>query len=105
MIEVPLAEMSEKLRLVLAAARQEGTFDPAHDWEHLGLLVTRMEEKGYFLMVNSSATTHLKRVASFHLVSERGFPCAGSSEWGPFPTIGEAVLRAAYEALFHERPL
>ncbi len=105
MVEAPLKETSEKLRLVLAPETEEGAFDPAHDWEHLGLVVTRMEEKGYFLMVNSTATAYLKRVASFHLITDRGFPCAGSSEWGPFPTIGEAVLRAAHEALFHPRPL
>ena len=66
-------------------------------------VVDVMESHGYFLMVNSIAAPRLKRIAAFHRVTPEGFPCAGSSEWGPYPTLGEAILRAADEALFRPR--
>lgn len=95
--------MSEQLRLVVAPAVDAGRFAPADDWNHLGMLIDAMESRGYFLLVNSASTRRLKRMASFHLMTDQGIPCAGSSDWGPFPTIGEAVLRAAHEALFNPR--
>ena len=96
------AEIADKVARVLFPERT-GTFDPARDWGDLGALIEGMEAFGYFLMVNSTSHPELRRVAAFHRVTERGFPCAGSSEWGPFPTLGGAVLAAAGEALFEPR--
>jgi len=96
-------EPAEQVRMVLLPGREPGAFDPAHAWADLGLLIEGMEERGYYLMLNSAVSPRLKRVASFHRVTAQGFPCAGSSEWGPFATVGAAVLAAAHEALFAPR--
>lgn len=93
---------AEQVRQVVAPD-SPAPFDPAGDWTHLGALVEGMESRGYYLMLNSAVSPQLKRVAAFHRVEGGGFPCAGSSEWGPYATIGEAVLRAAHESLFAPR--
>lgn len=95
--------MRERVRRALWPKTPEGSFDPATRWEDVGRLVDAMEASGYFLMVNSTSEPVLRRIAAFHRVTEQGFPCAGSSEWGPFPTLGTAILVAADEALYRPR--
>jgi hypothetical protein len=95
--------LAEDLRRRLFPDRPPGDFDPVRRWDDLGLLVTALEAQGLFLMTNSAADPMVKRMASFHRSTPRGFPCAGSSEWGRFPTHGEAILRAAHEAILAPR--
>ncbi len=76
-----------------------GGFDPVRNWNDLGRLVLALEARGCFLMTNSAADPAVKRMASFHKSTPRGFPCVGSSEWGRFATHGEAILRAAHQAV------
>lgn len=93
--------LAEETRQQLLPASVPGSFSPQRSWDDLGRLVLAMEARGCFLMTNSAATPELKRMASFHRSTARGFPCVGSSEWGPFTAHGEAVLLAAHAALFH----
>ncbi len=79
-------------------------FRPHEDWHDLGLLVAGLEARGLYLMLNSAVKPPgVRRIASLHRDTGWGYPCIGSSEWGFFPTIGEAVLRAAHEALIQPR--
>lgn len=96
-----LASLADEVRRILFPEARG--FDPARDWSDLGRLVTALEERGCFLMTNSAVAPALKRMASFHRSTPQGFPCVGSSGWGPFPTHGEAVLRAAHEVLTRPR--
>ena len=82
---------------------EEAGFDPLHQWSDLGRLIESMESSGYHLLLNSAAQPELRRMAAFHRDSDLGFPCAGSSEWGPFPKVAHAVILAADEALFRPR--
>jgi hypothetical protein len=79
-------------------------FRPHREWLDFGLLVEALEAQGLYLMTNSATKDgKVRRTASFHKVTGFGYPCVGSSEWGPFQTHGEAVVRAAYEALVKPR--
>lgn len=98
-----LAQMAEEVRRVLLTQTAPGDFDPVDDWYDLGLLVQAMEVQGHYLMLNSACEQQLRRTAAFHRTTSQGYPCTGSSEWGPFATVGEAVLRAAHESLIHPR--
>jgi len=98
-----LRRMGERVRRIVAPDADPSAFDPLGSWEDLGRLVDGMEGQGYYLMVSTARMPHLKRMAAFHVVTKEGFPCAGSSGWGPFETIAEAVLRAADEALYRPR--
>lgn len=95
--------LAEETRQRLLPALAPGSFAPQHNWDHLGQLVESMEARGCYLMTNSAATPNLRRMASFHRSTARGFPCVGTSEWGSFATHGEAVLLAAHAALFEPR--
>ena len=98
-----LKQIAEDVRSALFPESSPGSFDPTAEWRDLGRLVTAMEARGCFLMTNSASEPKLKRMASFHRSTPRGFPCVGSSEWGPYATHGEAILRAAAEALLRPR--
>ncbi len=98
-VDAELEAKAEEVRRRLEMEPQAGRFDPVGDWRDLGRLICAMEARGCYLMTNSAADPHLKRMAAFHRSTGRGFPCVGSSEWGRFPTHGEAVLRAAHAAL------
>jgi hypothetical protein len=79
-------------------------FRPEEDWHDLGMLIEALEIRGFCLLLNSAFRDgRIRRIASFHKETEQGFPCAGSSEWGFFDRVGEAVLRAAHEALTKPR--
>lgn len=91
--------LAEEVRKLLFPSRAPGSFDPAASWADLGELVQAMEARGCFLMTNSTNEPALKRMASFHKATPRGFPCVGASEWGPFSTHGAAILKAAHAAL------
>ncbi len=79
-------------------------FHPHEDWHDLGMLVEVLETQGLYLMVNSATKAGaVRRIASFHRDTGWGYPCIGSSEWGYFAKLGEAVLRAAHEALLKPR--
>jgi hypothetical protein len=93
----------EVARVLLPNTAPE-TFRPHREWLDFGLLVEALEARGLFLMTNSATKDgRVRRTASFHRVTGLGYPCVGSSEWGPFATHGEAVLRAAHEALCRPR--
>ncbi|HYC78543.1 MAG TPA: hypothetical protein VEI02_13025 [Planctomycetota bacterium] len=88
----------------LLAGTDPATFRPHDDWLDLGLLVRAMEARGLYLMTNSALKDgRVRRMASFHRDTGRGYPCVGASEWGFFATHGEAVLRAAHEAVTRPR--
>jgi hypothetical protein len=102
-----MAESTEKLaedvRQRLFPELRAGQFAPQSNWADLGQLIVALEADGMYLMTNSAVAPALKRIAAFHRSTATGFPCAGSSEWGPFASHGEAVLRAAHAALFSRR--
>jgi hypothetical protein len=79
------------------------SFDPVGSWQDLGRLLETLEARGMYLMTNSVADPGVRRMASFHKMTPQGYPCVGSSEWGRYPSLGDAVLRAAHEALLHPR--
>jgi hypothetical protein len=75
-------------------------FRPEEDWHDLGMLIEALEVRGFCLMLNSAFRDgRIRRIAALHRETGQGYPCLGSSEWGPFERVGEAVLRAAHEAL------
>jgi hypothetical protein len=79
-------------------------FRPEEDWHDLGMLIEALEIRGFSLLLNSAFRDgRVRRIASFHKETDQGFPCLGSSEWGFFERVGEAVLRAAHEALTNPR--
>lgn len=96
-------QLAEEIRQRLFPTLPVDGFAPQKDWADLGRLVTALEARGLYLMTNSAVAPALKRMASFHRSTPAGFPCAGSSEWGPFATHGEAILRAAHAALLHPK--
>lgn len=98
-----LTRLSREVCEVLLQQTDPADFAPAEDWIDLGTLVQAMELRGCFLMVNSTSHGGLRRIAAFHVTTAQGFPCMGSSEWGEYATVGEAVLRAAHEALINPR--
>ena len=81
----------------------EESIRPWDSWSDLGRLLEAMEDRGCYLMTNSVADPGVRRMASFHRHKQGGYPCVGSSNWGGFETLGEAVLRAAHEALISPR--
>lgn len=97
------AAAREIARILLPNTDPAG-FRPHREWLDFGLLIEALEVRGLYLMTNSATKDgRVRRTASFHKVTGLGYPCAGSSEWGPFATHGEAVVRAAYEALVKPR--
>jgi hypothetical protein len=96
--------MGREVAKALFRATDPEEFRPEEDWHDVGMLIDALEAKGFCLLLNSAwRDGRIRRIASFHRETEQGFPCAGSSEWGFFPTVGEAVLRAAHEALTNPR--
>ena len=102
-MRVDLDALAEDVRSALSLDLAAGAFDPVTRWDHLGILLERLEEDGCYLMTNSVADPELRRMASFHRMTDRGYPCVGASEWGRFERLGEAVLRAAHETLLQPR--
>jgi hypothetical protein len=92
--------MAGRVAEALFSATDPREFRPEEDWHDLGLLIDALEVRGFCLMLNSAFRDgRIRRIAALHRESAQGYPCIGSSEWGPFERIGEAVLRAAHEAL------
>jgi hypothetical protein len=88
----------------LFTATEPDEFRPESDWHDLGVLVEALELEGFCLMLNSAwRDGRIRRIAAFHRETATGYPCVGSSEWGYFDRVGEAVLRAAHEALVSPR--
>ena len=97
------SQMTEEIRAVLFPDEPAGGFDPVGRWEDLGRLLEALEDRGCFLMTNSVDDPTLRRMASFHRSTARGYPCVGSSEWGMFARVGEAIVVAAHETLINPR--
>ncbi|MAG57160.1 MAG: hypothetical protein CMJ83_12780 [Planctomycetes bacterium] len=97
------ARLAEEVRRVLWPAGLDDGFDPVSSWADLGRLLEVLEGRGCYLMTNSVNDPELRRMASLHRSTPHGYPCVGSSEWGTYARLGEAVLRAAHEALLHPR--
>jgi hypothetical protein len=96
--------MAREVVKALFRATDPEEFRPEEDWHDVGMLIDALETKGFSLLLNSAwRDGRIRRIASFHRETDQGFPCAGSSEWGFFATVGEAVLRAAHEALTSPR--
>jgi hypothetical protein len=96
--------MAGAVARALFRATDPDEFHPEEDWHDLGMLIDALEIRGFCLLLNSAFREgRIRRMASLHKESEQGFPCVGSSEWGFFDRIGEAVLRAAHEALTNPR--
>lgn len=93
----------EEIRAVLFPDEPAGGFDPVNSWADFGRMLEALEARGCFLMTNSVSDPTLRRMASFHRSTARGYPCVGSSEWGAFERLGEAVVTAAHEALTKPR--
>ena len=92
--------MARAVAGALFRATDPDEFRPEEDWHDLGMLIEALEIKGFCLLLNSAwQGDRIRRIASLHRESDKGFPCMGSSEWGFYKHIGEAVLRAAHEAL------
>jgi len=98
-----MAKLADEVCAVLWPDLSPGSFDPISRWEDLGRLLESLEDRGCYLMTNTVADPKLRRMAAFHRATERGYPCVGASEWGAFARLGDAVLRAAHEALTHPR--
>lgn len=99
-----LRTLAREVAKALFRATDPEEFRPEEDWHDAGMLVEALEARGFCLLLNSAwKDGRIRRIASFHKETAQGFPCAGSSEWGFFPTVGEAVLRAAHEALLNPR--
>lgn len=95
-----LRAMARGVAGALLRATDADEFRPEDDWHDLGMLIEALELRGFCLLLNSAYQGgRIRRIASLHRETDQGFPCAGSSEWGFFPRIGEAVLRAAHAAL------
>jgi hypothetical protein len=96
--------MARDVAGALFTATAADEFRPEEDWHDLGLLVEALEIRGFCLMLNSAFRDgRIRRIDAFHRETGGGYPCVGSSEWGAFVTVGEAVLRAAHEALLAPR--
>ena|SRR5687767_12700152 len=92
--------MARDVAKSLFRATDPEEFRPEEDWHDLGMLIEALEIRGFCLLLNSAFQGgRIRRIASLHQETEQGFPCMGSSEWGFYPKVGEAVLRAAYLAL------
>jgi hypothetical protein len=99
-----LREMARDVAKALFRATDPEEFRPEEDWHDLGMLIEALEIRGFCLLLNSAFRDgRIRRIASFHRETDQGFPCLGSSEWGFFARAGEAVLRAAHEALIRPR--
>ena len=97
-----LVDMAEEVRRRLFPQRQ-GPFAPQSSWSDLGGMLEALEGQGLYLMTNSVADPKVRRMASFHRATPKGYPCVGMSGWGSYETVGGAILCAAFEAL--TRPL
>jgi hypothetical protein len=98
-----LRAMARDVARAMFRATDPEEFRPEEDWHDLGMLVEALEVRGYCLLLNSAFQSgRIRRIASLHRETEQGFPCAGSSEWGFYPRVGEAVLRAAHQAVVSE---
>jgi hypothetical protein len=96
--------MARDVVKALFRATDPEEFHPESDWHDLGMLIDALEVRGLCLLLNSAFQGgRVRRIASLHQETGQGFPCRGSSEWGFYPTVGEAVLRAAHEALITPR--
>lgn len=96
--------MARDVAKALLRATDPEEFRPEEDWYDLGMLIDALEARGFCLLLNSAFRDgRIRRIASFHQETPHGFPCVGSSEWGFFDRPGEAVLRAAHEALTSPR--
>ena len=98
-----LAQKSNEIRALLFPGDGASAFDPVNCWSDFGRMLEALEARGCFLMTNSVDDPSVRRMASFHRSTARGYPCVGSSEWGTFERLGEAVLLAAHEALTKPR--
>ncbi len=99
-----IANMATTVAKALLPDIDPPTFDPVGRWDHVGLLISAFESRRIFLMVNSATKDgRIRRIAALHRDTGVGYPCVGSSEWGFFATHGEALLRAAYEAVTRPR--
>lgn len=100
----PCGALAVELAQALLTNTDSADFHPESEWIDLGLLVHSLETRGLYLMLNSAARDgRMRRIASLHRETDLGYPCIGSSEWGYFSSVGEAVLRAAHEAILHPR--
>ena len=100
MIPPDLRSMARDVARWLFRTTDPEEFHPEDDWHDLGMLIEALEIRGFCLLLNSAFQGgRIRRIASLHRETEQGFPCMGSSEWGFYPKIGEAVLRAAHQAL------
>lgn len=102
-MSVDVATLADEVRQVLFPDEAAGRFDPVARWEDFGRLIEALEARGCFLMTNTVSDPVLRRTASFHKSTNQGYPCVGATAWGPFATLGEAVLVAAHEALLRPR--
>ena len=93
------ASLADEVRGILFPEIAEGDFDPVSRWQDLGRLLESLEDRGCFLMTNTVSDPAVRRMASFHRSTDKGFPCVGASGWGPYDRLGEAVLVAAREVL------
>ena len=93
------ATLAEEVREILFPDDPQGSFDPISRWGDLGRLLESLEQRGCYLMTNTVSDPDVRRMASFHRSTDRGFPCVGASGWGPYESLGEAVLVAARAAL------
>jgi hypothetical protein len=92
--------MAGEVARALLRATDPEEFHPEEDWTDLGMLIEALEARGLCLMLNSAYRDgRIRRIAALHKETPEGFPCFGTSEWGTFDRIGEAVLRAAHAAL------
>jgi len=98
-----VGRLSEEIRAALFPDEPPGGFDPIGSWDDLGRMLEALEGRGCYLMTNSVSDPSLRRMASFHRSTARGYPCVGSSEWGAFERLGDAVVMAAHEALTRPR--
>lgn len=99
-----LKAMASVVAKALVPEVEAATFDPVGDWRHAGAIIAALEKQRVFLMVNSATKDgRVRRIAALHRDTGTGYPCVGSSEWGFYPTLGEAVLRAAHEAVTKPR--
>jgi hypothetical protein len=92
--------MAADVARALFRATDPAEFSPQDDWHDLGMLVEALEVRGFCLLLNSAFQGgRIRRIASLHRETDQGFPCMGSSEWGFYARVGEAVLRAAHQAV------
>src|SRR5262245_43735884 len=95
-----LRPMARAVAQALFRATDPDEFRPEEDWHDRGSLTEALEVRVFCLLLDSAYQgSRVRRIASLHRETAQGFPCMGSSEWGFFEHIGEAVLRAAHEAL------